>query len=202
MPKVVPEYKEAARKRIIEHAKRLFTEQGYYQTRMTDVAESIGVSKGALYQYFDSKDALLIAVLDSHTKLRGNAVQSYLDAGGLATFASAEFFDRMVSLRMGSSVLITDLLREARENEVIMKWVQKSATKWVKDFVQVIKYSQKEGLIRSDVHPESLVRAILAMRDGLYSSLDVGLSVSKARKAWVAGMGLISESMLVKRRKE
>ncbi|MFW9888568.1 MAG: TetR/AcrR family transcriptional regulator, partial [Candidatus Thorarchaeota archaeon] len=47
MPKVVPEYKEKAKKRIMMHAAELFSEKGYYKTKMIDIAESMGVSKGA-----------------------------------------------------------------------------------------------------------------------------------------------------------
>ena len=70
MPKVVPEYKEEARRRIVEHAMKLFSERGYYQTRMVDIAKSIGVSKGAIYQYFRSKHEVLITVIELHVVRR------------------------------------------------------------------------------------------------------------------------------------
>ena len=195
MPKVVPEYKEAARRRIIEHAKRLFTERGYYKTRMTDIADSMGVSKGALYQYFASKDALLVAVIESHADQRGQAVQSFLDSGGWMTLSTSEFFDKMLSLRMGSSPLNLDLMLEAGKNRVVMEWLTKSGKKWVAGLTRVLKEYQRKGEIRDDIHPESLARGILAIRDGLYSSLNIGVPVSKVRKAWVLTMELILQSL-------
>ncbi|MFX1537310.1 MAG: TetR/AcrR family transcriptional regulator, partial [Promethearchaeota archaeon] len=59
MPKVVPEYKEQARKRIIIEALKVFSEKGYYRTKMKDIATNIGVSKAAIYQYFKTKNELL-----------------------------------------------------------------------------------------------------------------------------------------------
>ncbi|HYY91990.1 MAG TPA: helix-turn-helix domain-containing protein, partial [Candidatus Dormibacteraeota bacterium] len=55
MPKVVPEYKEEAKTRIIEAANRIFADKGYHEATMDDVAKQLGVSKGALYLYFPSK---------------------------------------------------------------------------------------------------------------------------------------------------
>lgn len=62
MPKVVPGYKEAARSKIIETAYDVFTENGFDDSTMDDIAHRLGVTKGALYQYFGSKDNLLEAI--------------------------------------------------------------------------------------------------------------------------------------------
>ena len=43
---------------ILEAATTLFGEQGFARTRLEDVAKKAGVSKGTLYLYFDSKEAL------------------------------------------------------------------------------------------------------------------------------------------------
>jgi TetR/AcrR family fatty acid metabolism transcriptional regulator len=49
---------------ILEAAKQAFAKKGIHKTRMSDIAESSGLSKGALYWYFDSKDAIILALLD------------------------------------------------------------------------------------------------------------------------------------------
>ena len=59
MPKVVPEYKEEAKTKIIEAARTVFAKKGYHDATMDDVAKEVGVSKGALYSYFKSKEDLL-----------------------------------------------------------------------------------------------------------------------------------------------
>src|SRR5947209_1038167 len=58
MPRVVPEYKEEAKTRILSAANRVFGEKGYRQATMDDVAKKLGVSKGAIYLYFASKEEL------------------------------------------------------------------------------------------------------------------------------------------------
>jgi len=60
MSRIVP-YKEEARSRILDAAQDAFAERGYDQTTMGDIAQRVGVSKGALYLYFKNKDELCFA---------------------------------------------------------------------------------------------------------------------------------------------
>src|SRR5437870_13659978 len=63
MPKVVPEYKEEAKSRILEAANKVFAEKGYHEATMDDIAKRLGVSKGAIYLYFSSKEDLFEAMV-------------------------------------------------------------------------------------------------------------------------------------------
>lgn len=55
--------KEARPSELTAAALSLFTEKGYAATRLDEVAARAGVSKGTLYLYFDSKEALFKAVI-------------------------------------------------------------------------------------------------------------------------------------------
>src|SRR5260370_31337916 len=68
MPKVVPEYKEAAKSRILDAANRVFAEKGYHEATMDDIAKRLGVSKGAIYLYFSSKEDLFDAMFKTATQ--------------------------------------------------------------------------------------------------------------------------------------
>jgi len=50
--------KEARPEEILDAALELFTEKGFSSTRMIDVAKKAGISKGTLYLYFESKEAI------------------------------------------------------------------------------------------------------------------------------------------------
>src|ERR1019366_9449101 len=50
---------EAKRMAILRAAARAFTEQGYHQTSINELADKLGVAKPMLYYYADSKDDLL-----------------------------------------------------------------------------------------------------------------------------------------------
>ena len=55
--------KDARPEEILDAALSLFTEKGFAATRMTDVAKLAGISKGTLYLYFESKEAIFHAVI-------------------------------------------------------------------------------------------------------------------------------------------
>jgi AcrR family transcriptional regulator len=57
--------KEARPSEILDAALDLFVERGYAATRLEDVAQRAGVSKGTVYLYFDSKEDLFKAVVRS-----------------------------------------------------------------------------------------------------------------------------------------
>ena len=62
MPKIAEETRAARRGQIITAALACFARAGYHETTMADVAAQAGVSKGTPYLYFDSKQALFIAL--------------------------------------------------------------------------------------------------------------------------------------------
>ena len=75
MPRIITEYKEEVRKKIIEAAFSLFLDKGYHGTTMDEIAERLGVTKPALYQYFPSKEDLFAAVAErSRQELMGKPV--------------------------------------------------------------------------------------------------------------------------------
>jgi AcrR family transcriptional regulator len=57
--------KEARPEEILDAALTLFTLKGFSATRMDDVAKQAGISKGTLYLYFDSKDAIFRSVVET-----------------------------------------------------------------------------------------------------------------------------------------
>ena len=64
-PELNERLRAASRARIIEHALRLFAERGYERTSVKMIAEAAGISQGLLYNYFESKDALLRAIFEA-----------------------------------------------------------------------------------------------------------------------------------------
>lgn len=62
------------RSEILEIAGPLFLEHGYQGTSMSRIAAALGGSKGTLYSYFDSKEALFEAYMEDRVRVRGAAV--------------------------------------------------------------------------------------------------------------------------------
>jgi AcrR family transcriptional regulator len=66
--------KPSSRERILEAARELFWVNGYEATSVAEILEKAGVNSGSLYHYFDSKEDLLLAVLDTYKEMLYPAV--------------------------------------------------------------------------------------------------------------------------------
>jgi TetR/AcrR family transcriptional regulator, transcriptional repressor for nem operon len=64
-----PTSKRRPKDRIVEAARQLFWERGYYATTLVQIGDRAHVTGGSLYYFFRSKEQLLLAVLDRHTAM-------------------------------------------------------------------------------------------------------------------------------------
>jgi AcrR family transcriptional regulator len=67
------ERKRRTRAGLIETARSVFLESGFYGASLDQIAEAAGYSKGAVYSNFASKADLFLAVLDAHYEQRARA---------------------------------------------------------------------------------------------------------------------------------
>ncbi len=64
MPKLKPDTQRARRDHILDAAHRSFARGGFHATTMQDICKAAAVSPGALYIYFDSKEALIAGICE------------------------------------------------------------------------------------------------------------------------------------------
>ncbi|WP_131831303.1 TetR/AcrR family transcriptional regulator [Frankia sp. CcI49] len=81
------------RDQLLDAAERLFGQRGYRETNLKQVTDTCGLSVGALYLHFDSKEALLRAVIDRRSVVIMAQVRSFIEADGPA-------IDRLLDLVM------------------------------------------------------------------------------------------------------
>ncbi|MET0865381.1 MAG: TetR/AcrR family transcriptional regulator [Nakamurella sp.] len=62
MPKVTDAHRESRREQILVAAWKCFSSNGFHSTSMADVIREAGLSAGAVYLYFRSKDEIIVAV--------------------------------------------------------------------------------------------------------------------------------------------
>ena len=68
----------AYREAILAAAERIILRDGYQPAKMADIAEATGVSVGTLYNYFDSKEAVLNALIEHHrSRFRAQVEQPF-----------------------------------------------------------------------------------------------------------------------------
>jgi AcrR family transcriptional regulator len=64
MPRVTEDYKAARRLEILSAACRCFAKDGFHATSISDIIDESGLSAGAVYLYFESKDEIIAAVVE------------------------------------------------------------------------------------------------------------------------------------------
>ncbi|MFW9965345.1 MAG: TetR/AcrR family transcriptional regulator [Candidatus Sifarchaeia archaeon] len=184
MPKVVPEYKEKAKRRIIEAGARVFTERGYYGTSMDNVADVMGVSKGAIYQYFKSKQQLFFEVIEFILQAQKDEVISIILSDSPMRIASEEFFETRISRALESRSFGLDLFFEAARNEALRSRMTEIYDRSYYELVSQVERMKKQGIIKSDADVSVVWRGLVALRDGLISSIFFGADASVAKRTW------------------
>ena len=71
-PKIVD--KEKRKKEIIDATLKLFSQKGYEATSMSQIAELAGIGKGTIYEYFESKEELILNAVKSWVEIMESEV--------------------------------------------------------------------------------------------------------------------------------
>ena len=95
-PQQFKEMREEKMTLIMDVALEHFANEGYYRTTISHIARHAGMSKGLMYNYFESKEALLKAII--HRSV--NEVYKYLDIDrdGYLSEGEFEFFVRKINV--------------------------------------------------------------------------------------------------------
>ena len=81
MPKRDDEYMQGQRDAIARAALSVLIEKGYYETTLRDVCRAAGISNGALYSYFPTREAVIVAacLIDHAAQLADDAPESWAE---------------------------------------------------------------------------------------------------------------------------
>lgn len=103
---------EVTRRRILDSAVDLFDELGYGETGLADILQRAGVSKGAFYYHFDSKEAVAKAIIEEYRRRNTEAVLEAIDLSSpllerviVASFTSAAILRSETAARVGNELL-------------------------------------------------------------------------------------------------
>ena len=81
MPRITAQHEQEVRSRIVRAASDVFGSLGYHRATMRDVVGASGLSVGAIYTYFESKDELFLACCDFTAEEVGGAIAARLAQG-------------------------------------------------------------------------------------------------------------------------
>jgi AcrR family transcriptional regulator len=139
---------------ILSAACGLFAQQGYMRASIADLADACKLSRGALYHYFDSKEAILYAILDAHVRRMISDVEQAMaqQSTNLDRFRAA--IRAIVELNARSSneqrLILNDLAFLGEAEQKALKALQRQLVDTVSDLLirldtegKIVKRSKK-----------------------------------------------------------
>lgn len=170
MPKVTKEHREARRRQILEAAIACFTRGGFHRTTMRDICREANLSPGAVYDYFESKEEIVLSIAADRHRREELMVASAREAAGagaaLHDLASAFFSVLADPTEAGHRRLQAQVWGEALANAALLKSVLAGTKRPRKAFERMIADAQARGELTTDVEPEPLARIMLALWQG------------------------------------
>lgn len=76
--------KDLVLKHLLDTAAELFLQRGYAHTRMQDIAESMQMSRSALYYYFQNKEQVLLALTEGDVLVATDILEALLDDASIS----------------------------------------------------------------------------------------------------------------------
>lgn len=108
---VVKDYDER-REEFLSTAQALFTQHGYEETTISAIIQAVGVSKGAFYHYFSSKEELLDAIGQRHATLACQRLEPIVNSHGLQPLEKLnQVFNQATAFKAENRQLILTLLQ-------------------------------------------------------------------------------------------
>ncbi len=164
----------AKRNDILAAAQRLIYTRGYVQMTIQDILDDLQISKGAFYHYFDSKRALLEALI---VHLQDERAQNLLpvvrDPNLPALEKLRRFFTEIVRWRTERKDFLLALLRiwHADDNAIVRQKVRATMLKQLPALLaEIIRQGVREGTVATP-YPEQMASVVVLLRMGLSEAL-------------------------------
>lgn len=175
--------KTRTREDVVRAAGRLFAARGYHGTSMRDLAREVGLLGSSLYSHIDSKEDLLVEVVEQGGKLFQDSAENAIARGGNG-------LAQLQSLIKGHLDVVLDHIDEARTflyeadalDEAHRSRVLAARDAYEITFRRVLELGATDGSFRPDLNPT--VGAIMV------------LSVLNAVERWYRPHGQLDRSQL------
>lgn len=137
---------------VTRAAVELFATQGYAATSVQQIVDAAGVTKGAMYHYFDSKDDLLFGIYDRLLSLQRTRLEQIVAAGGpvqdVLRAACIDVIETSIASMPEGTIFFRSahLLSQPRQREVTRRRREYNDV-----FTTLLVRGQDEGLFRTDI---------------------------------------------------
>jgi AcrR family transcriptional regulator len=165
-----PDVSEERKAQIIQAAISVFTRRGFHEARMDDVVKETGLSKGALYWYFKSKEELIIAILDRIFGVEFQRLELQSDADLPAHQCLTDFLEVFIA-DIHNMRRVTPIIYEFYALAFRNKTVRAVMQRYLRRFVTLVEPIIQRGVDHGEFRPVDARRATLAFGAQLEGTL-------------------------------
>jgi AcrR family transcriptional regulator len=169
---VKPSQPKETAHRILIQAMRIFLEKGYHGTSIDDITRAAGLTKGALYWHFKSKEDLLKRIIEEFEKrFLDGLIQAVKDVRGDTHDKFEKFFRYNAAfsyynreLCVSFTTLAAELVGAHHGTEIEFRRIYK---KYQKFLSSLILQGKKEKIFKKEMDPDLAALIIIAFHDGI-----------------------------------
>jgi AcrR family transcriptional regulator len=156
------------RDQILDASSKVFAKKGVHDSRMDDIVEESGLSKGALYWYFKSKDEILLAIFERMFDREFDQLKVLSSIHGCATDRIQKFIDLTledIKRMQGLMPIAYEFMSLAFRRKLIRESFKKYINKYVEQLKPIVHQGIESGEFRR-VNPIEVAIAIGAIIEG------------------------------------
>jgi TetR/AcrR family transcriptional regulator, transcriptional repressor of aconitase len=171
MPRVAKSYLESRRRQIMDAAITCFSREGFHRTTMQDIVAETGLSAGAIYRYFRSKEDIVAAIAAEHHAAEAAAfaeVSTGGDVGAALRHLATVSLGRLADPAEQQWRRITvQIWGEALRNDRVMGVVRGGIDEPVAVLAALIRRGQRDGSLPQELDAEGAARVCASIFQGL-----------------------------------
>lgn len=184
MRKVDPERQLAKRRQIMEAAGDCFARRGFHATTTAEICAAAGMSPGNLFHYFDSKSAIVEAIVDEERSDTAAYFAALEEAPDLFE-ALLDFLDVVMAFAADKSYarLALEIAAEAMRNPTIGARTAAGDAETRAAIAALLRAAIARGQVDDGLDPEQAASWIAALIDGVFSRLAMDPGFDSQREA-------------------
>ncbi len=171
MPKVSQEHLDSRRRQILAAANRCFARVGFHNATMQDVIKEAELSAGAIYNYFPSKEDIIIAIADERHAREAEicrTAESETDPFAAIKYLARTFFDHLSDEGQEEERRVgVQLWAEALNNKRLLKVTREGSAEPHRVLVKLIEQMRSSGEIPREIDADAMTRVMIALFQGL-----------------------------------
>jgi TetR/AcrR family transcriptional regulator, fatty acid metabolism regulator protein len=156
------------RDRILRAAVKIFSRKGFFNSKVSEIAQAAEVADGTIYLYFRNKDDLLISLFEEKMGEVVSDVRRRIVVGGNALEKLRIFIENHMDLLERESGLVEVIQVELRQSTKFLKdYTPVKFFEYLEVISDILEEGKREGVLRPDLNVSVARRAIFGALDEL-----------------------------------